>query len=1220
MLTPTLLRDVRAIAADRWPGALSASRIDRDRDGYHGGDAVGHFVVGLAGVSSGAMEVLLRNGVGGVVLETAAVPGSSRFAEFIVDIALLAAGEYEVEVSVDGVTRASTVFVKSALGPLVTGSLPAGGIPIVVHPQGVLAGARVPMATGVPLPDGAVTDVGQLVLRENGTAIPAQFGVRSTWGPNGSIRWLGLDFVAQYDGLTPRSYTLELGQNPTPSRPVSVVETTDSLWVDNGAIRFMVSRRNFAGVEHLARSKGRFPPHRAQEALGGGPYVVDENGVTYVAAGDDVYVEEGGPVRATIRAEGWYIDPETGAALCRFVTRITTYAGSLSVDVAHRTIITYDTDEDRISDVGWATRLGTVPRTVAFGIEGQAPYTHPLRRGEIFLHQETADRFRIVNRNVVSEEGARASGWVSVDLTRKDRLTIAARDFFERFPKELEVTTDPSGQEAVAVVHFWPWHGTPTFSNPPAGSTRPPETSPSELYKIRYAHEAKLLSLHAPAAYVTAAQNQLQAEENNPNFENQAARFETSNGQGLAIATEFSLRLARESLEDASDNAALFQADLHAAPAPAATIASRVFGVVDNAAGTDPALQVMHERMDEDYFRDIVKAGDEYGMWIYGATHNQWDALENRARLHRVWQLSHYQEVSHAWLRYLLYGRPGEWEWARATSSQFMDIATNNYSDVTNVDHGAHGDIYHGKGIAPFSGDSGPYEHFIDPDAYAFRWYITGDARARELHDAWFARFVATATGDPLTGHGPWLPGSTMRDLVVGLGATVERYHMTHDPVALAILRRWSEAALAGPFANTVSPGDHPVWGSVWYSRLHALTRDAAIVARLEEWTQAGFLDAAVAGFLYSVNGDATLLDPFGPGAYDAARVRYDAPGERYDGYGAHFLASSARWLHALPYYVAGLKASGRTIERGTIRGTYPGFSSLSTFNTRPDGSHRGWSIAGVTVLVDPSVPIGASSADVHASYEWIPGQGDPMGEVWVSKPEAERCTSAAGCVFGTYVPPAEMGLGQWGLPNILAGPLQLVTYGPIAQTFAVIGGADPYRIELHAHAHGVLAPVTDRAEVAVLRRERRVSGVMQSARVHCVGGRQSYFMRPLAPHGASVVLRISGGVPKQLGALTYASMPASFRIERPDGTLVHQGSVFLFGTSPFVDVVLDDFSDDYYFYSATSYGHDLEILCGTEEMLLAVEQNSLDVIEPMLAALGCDCNGTPCLCEDSRH
>jgi hypothetical protein len=52
--------------------------------------------------------------------------------------------------------------------------------------------------------------------------------------------------------------------------------------------------------------------------------------------------------------------------------------------------------------------------------------------------------------------------------------------------------------------------------------------------------------------------------------------------------------------------------------------------------------------MDEDYFRAVVQAGDEYGMWIYGATHNLWDAKEDRPRLYRVWQLSHYQQVSHA--------------------------------------------------------------------------------------------------------------------------------------------------------------------------------------------------------------------------------------------------------------------------------------------------------------------------------------------------------------------------------------------------------------------------------------------------------------------------------------------------------------------------------------------------------------------------------------------
>jgi hypothetical protein len=71
--------------------------------------------------------------------------------------------------------------------------------------------------------------------------------------------------------------------------------------------------------------------------------------------------------------------------------------------------------------------------------------------------------------------------------------------------------------------------------------------------------------------------------------ENQTARFATSNGQGLAIATEFSLRLARETLNEAAANSALFKTDIHALAAPESTIASRAFGVVNNGHGSRSA-------------------------------------------------------------------------------------------------------------------------------------------------------------------------------------------------------------------------------------------------------------------------------------------------------------------------------------------------------------------------------------------------------------------------------------------------------------------------------------------------------------------------------------------------------------------------------------------------------------------------------------------------------
>jgi len=68
-----------------------------------------------------------------------------------------------------------------------------------------------PISTGVPMPFGTLNDPSKLVLLEDGKPVPSQWTVRATWTPGEptSVKWLGLDFLAHYEGGKPKDYRIK---------------------------------------------------------------------------------------------------------------------------------------------------------------------------------------------------------------------------------------------------------------------------------------------------------------------------------------------------------------------------------------------------------------------------------------------------------------------------------------------------------------------------------------------------------------------------------------------------------------------------------------------------------------------------------------------------------------------------------------------------------------------------------------------------------------------------------------------------------------------------------------------------------------------------------------------------------------------------------------------------------------------------------------------------
>jgi hypothetical protein len=117
-----------------------------------------------------------------------------------------------------------------------------------------------PVASGVPLPKGALTSAENVRLLRNGNEVPAQFRVSGQWLPGTSIRWLLVDFQADVKANEKQEYVLEYGpgvkRQAKAKSPVTIAETNDAYTVATGAATFVLSRRTFSLFEEVRLADG----------------------------------------------------------------------------------------------------------------------------------------------------------------------------------------------------------------------------------------------------------------------------------------------------------------------------------------------------------------------------------------------------------------------------------------------------------------------------------------------------------------------------------------------------------------------------------------------------------------------------------------------------------------------------------------------------------------------------------------------------------------------------------------------------------------------------------------------------------------------------------------------------------------------------------------------------------------------------------------------------
>ena len=377
---------------------------------------------------------------------------------------------------------------------------------------------------GIALAPGVLSDPSAVRIGEG--AVQARAVER--W-PDGSIRWLGVAFLADVPRQGTAEYRLEVGAAcAADGFGVTATESADGVAVDTGAVSFLVRRTpfdplaGFPGVTSfdLVTRRGEGTEHRAA-----------------ADPGVRLTVVEAGPVVVRVLASGTYRSAD-GAGLLDFEVEVEAAAGSAEVSLDCRFVNREQGASAAIDE--WTARIGCAdPQAACAGAFGAvhrtgAPFTLSQAgdghaKGIFVLGRidppdvdwQDAGEPSYRDRWEWAELGGRpVKGWVDVELAGGARLTVAVPRFFDDNPSTLAY--DGEGLE----VGLWPdGAGTLDLTQGVAGSRRivlrAHNEAPTEASRFAERAESPLVVEARESAFAVGAVGEilLQRPDRYPNLE-----------------------------------------------------------------------------------------------------------------------------------------------------------------------------------------------------------------------------------------------------------------------------------------------------------------------------------------------------------------------------------------------------------------------------------------------------------------------------------------------------------------------------------------------------------------------------------------------------------------------------------------------------------------------------------------------------------------------------
>ena len=776
---------------------------------------------------------------------------------------------------------------------------------------------RWPVTRGVPIPESTLlaTD-GLHVVSPGGSRVPAQFRVLGRW-PDGSVKWVLVDFQADADPSGRAVYTLtdeaaggtgDLPASLPPASSVRITETDRDLHVDTGALRFRISRHQYGlfhsvslghatdetpTLAHSAPDQGGDAWARISEGASDGSLkrrLYGPGGLCRASLAGDSYevtVEEQGSLRAVIRMESALeadipMHHYAGYRPVRCITRIHAYAGHAFVRILQTHVFTCNPREVEIEDLALdipapcaGTGLG-----YAFGLDGVEAGT--LDSDELLKIAQKKDDVVQISRGrpgceTKITDGETCEGWATLG-DGISGVGVACRNMAEEHPRAVEVTGD--GRVTLYARH-----------DPDGG----------RLSLARYSEE---VSWHEGEGVY-------------------------ADGTGIAKTSEFFVQYFEEDRRDKGENTqrdeaieilrcALSQPHVSVPPAWMARCEAaggfadpRVGDQVDPRVGGKTSPNV-DQKQEWTAHPDILRAADRmltgfadwlarniqighwYGYLDYGDVLVDWDDEEENWKHRGRWGWSNSEwDPRHAmWIQYLRTGDPRYFSLAEAMTRHSMDVDTCHWHPFRPYMVGG----CYRHGVGHFSDEPCASHTFIDN--WMDYYHLTGDGRTLEVlreAGAFFLRYRWTE--DPSFSFSLRSIANVLRGLLYVYEATGEdRFLRRAEDVYTVVARGQNDDGSWHKRFQVATPDRLPE------QLPYGMATEGTTLA-VETGTAAPFTDDEFRG----------LVGPLAP-------LIRDVPYEEQKGYQTHYLMVGLELMHR----ITGRRDVAETYLRGV--GWFCGF------------------------------------------------------------------------------------------------------------------------------------------------------------------------------------------------------------------------------------------------------------------------------------------------------
>jgi hypothetical protein len=279
-----------------------------------------------------------------------------------------------------------------------------------------------PVTGGVPLVEGMAPQGTRFALRDDeGEMVPVQTSVLARW-PDGSARWVLLDFLYRPSSSAQRTYALRLGAGAgtEPTEGVTCAETEGGPTLKAGPV--VVSPGGGALLNVSDRVDIRFT-------------LTDADGQVCEAVAESSAVDTEGPLRSTLSLTGAFYTPG-GKRVFGFRMRASAYDGLSRIRL--EPLILVDADADIVQRIRALELVVTPRRRIRSARLGGTPGWEGRPDAPVRLFQRDDTSYAVES---TGETGLRAPGWAEVGDGR-DIIAVALRDFWQQWPKSLEASAD----------------------------------------------------------------------------------------------------------------------------------------------------------------------------------------------------------------------------------------------------------------------------------------------------------------------------------------------------------------------------------------------------------------------------------------------------------------------------------------------------------------------------------------------------------------------------------------------------------------------------------------------------------------------------------------------------------------------------------------------------------------------------------------------------------